>query len=116
MKRPEQEIHKAVVDHLNVRGLPDVFWFHCPNGGKRNMIEAKIFKALGVLPGVPDIILIHHGKTFGLELKAEKGRIQPSQRLALARMENAGAKTAVVHSLDEALITLEFWGVLRRAA
>lgn len=115
MKRPEQAIHKAVVAHLNTRGVADMFWFHVPNGGKRGIIEASIFKKLGVIAGVPDIILIHQGETFGLELKADKGTLKPSQRLALARMQNAGAKVAVAHSLDEALITLECWGVLKRS-
>ncbi|MDB5607811.1 MAG: hypothetical protein JWP25_4711 [Bradyrhizobium sp.] len=115
MKRPEQEIHKTVVSHLNARAEPRVFWFHPPNGGKRSVVEAKIFKALGVIAGVPDLIILKAGEVFGLELKATRGVLTPSQRLVHAAMREAGAKTAVAHSLDEALVTLEVWGILKRS-
>jgi hypothetical protein len=115
MQRPEQAIHKAVVSHLNARSEPRVFFFHPANGGKRSIIEAKIFKALGVIAGVPDLIILKAGEVFGLELKATRGALTPSQRLVHAAMTEAGAKTAVAHSLDEALVTLEVWGILKRS-
>lgn len=115
MKRPEQEIHKAVVSHLNARSYPGTFFFHPANGGKRTPFEARLFKSLGVISGVPDIIVLKGGKVYGLELKATGGRLQPSQRLTLAAMQEAGAEVAVAKSLDEALITLECWGVLKRS-
>jgi hypothetical protein len=40
VKRPEQEIHKAVAAHLRQRGVPGLVWWHTPNGamlgGKRS--------------------------------------------------------------------------------
>lgn len=115
MKRPEQEIHMAVCNHLRMRSTAGVFWFHVPNGGKRHIAEAVKFKALGVVAGVPDLLILKGGKLHALELKAAKGRLTPSQRIVLAHMENCGAETAVAHSLDEALVTLEYWGVLKRS-
>lgn len=112
--RQEQKIHRAVVQHLAARSMPGVFYFHPANGGKRNLIEAKIFKSLGVRAGVPDLILFYRAQIFGLELKAANGRLTPLQRQTLNDMEVAGARTAVARSLDEALVTLECWGVLRR--
>ena len=114
MKRPEQQIHKAVVSHLNWRAMPGVFFFHPPNGGFRSKTEAAIFKGLGVKSGVPDLIIFYKAQIFGLELKATYGRLSPSQRLCMDAMELAGARVSIAHSLDEALITLECWGVLRR--
>jgi hypothetical protein len=96
--------------------MPGVFYFHPANGGRRTKAEAGIFKALGVRAGVPDVIIFHRSQIFGLELKATKGRLTPLQQQTLNEMEVAGARTAVAHSLDEALVTLECWGVLRRAA
>jgi hypothetical protein len=49
--------------------------FHVPNGGSRNIREAVMFKATGVVAGIPDLILIHQGKTFGIELKTLKGKV-----------------------------------------
>jgi len=114
MKRPEQDIHRAVVLHLNARAEPRVFFWHTPNGGKRSMIEAKIFKGLGVRAGVPDLVILKGGSLYALELKASGGRLSPSQRLTLAAMDECGATVATASSLDEALITLECWGILRR--
>jgi hypothetical protein len=110
----ETQIHKAVVQNLVRRGEPNVFWFHPANGGKRSWSEGKSFKAMGVVAGVPDLIILKGGECFALELKAPGGRIQPSQRLCQAAMQDAGVKTATAKGLDEALITLEVWGILKR--
>lgn len=114
MNKPEEQIHRAVIAHLSARSAPGAFWWHTPNGGKRHIAEAVKFKALGVVAGVPDLLILMGGRLHALELKASKGTLTPSQRIVLAHMENCGAQTAVAHSLDEALVTLEFWGVLRR--
>lgn len=111
----EADIHKAVIRNLVQRGMPKVFWFHVPNGGKRSWSEGKSFKAMGVIAGVPDIVLIKDGEIFGLEIKSTSGRTQPSQRLVHAAMQEAGAKTAIAKGLDEALVTLECWGILKRS-
>ena len=110
------QIHKAVVSNLIDRGERGIFWFHPANGGKRSWSEGKSFKALGVVAGVPDLIILKGGEVFGLELKSASGRVQPSQRLVHAAMQEAGAKTAIAKGLDEALTVLEFWGVLKRDA
>jgi hypothetical protein len=114
--RPEQQIHRAVVQHLRYRAKPGVVFIHVPNGGQRRPIEAAIFKALGVRAGVSDLLLWHEGKSFALELKAEGGRATEAQRQFLADMERAGAFTCLAESLDRALATLEKWGLLRGVA
>lgn len=116
MKRPEQAIQKAVVAHLHARAESHVYFFHPANGGKRSVIEGAIFKSLGVRAGTPDLIILRAGKMYCLELKAPGGRLSPSQRIAIERLEHCGAAVATASSIDEALITLECWGILRRAA
>jgi hypothetical protein len=114
MKRPEQQIHQAVVAHLNMRAEPKVFFWHTPNEGKRGYVNAAHLRAMGMTAGVPDLLILKDGKLHALELKAPKGRLTPSQRGVLERMVHCGALVAVAHSIDEALVTLEFWGILRR--
>ena len=114
MNRPEQEIQKLLFKHIRSRAMPGVFAFHCPNGGKRSKIEASIFKGLGVKAGIPDVLIFYRAQIFGLELKAGNGRVSPAQLATMNDMEVAGARVAVARSLDEALVTLECWGVLRR--
>jgi hypothetical protein len=114
--RPEQQIQRAVIDHLRWRGMPGVFAFHPANGGWRSAVEAAIFKSLGVVAGVPDIIIIHSGQCFGLELKADRGRLTDVQRDAHGRMRAAGACVAVAYGVDEAIGQLTEWQLLRGAA
>jgi hypothetical protein len=50
-------------------------------------------KGLGLRAGVCDIIAVHAGRIFALELKAETGRASEAQLAFLADMERAGAAT-----------------------
>jgi len=70
VNRPEDKIQRAVIEHLRVRGVRDLFYFHCPNGGARRKTEAAIMRGLGVRAGVPDLIMVHQGKVFAMELRA----------------------------------------------
>src|ERR1700730_5381663 len=109
----EQQIQRALSDHLRLRAAPGVFAFHVPNGGYRKPIEAAIMKGLGVKAGVPDVVAIHKGRCYALELKAEGGRATPKQLEAIAAMEAAGAHCCIAEGLDCALAVLEQWGILQ---
>jgi hypothetical protein len=111
--RPEQEIHRAVVQHLRQRGAPGLVWTHCPNGGYRRPIEAAILKSLGVRPGVSDLLLWRKGHFYAIELKAEGGRPTALQLEFLADLKEAGGFCCVCEGLDCALRTLESWELLR---
>jgi hypothetical protein len=55
---------------------------HVPNGGARSKPEAARFKAMGVQPGFPDLLLpiatrAHPGGLW--ELKAGRNRLEPTQ-------------------------------------
>src|SRR5262245_58911210 len=113
MKRAEQQLQRAVLEHLNVRAVTGCYWFHVGNGGYRTPTEAKCFKSLGVRPGVPDLILIHSGRAYGLELKADGGRLTPVQATAHVLMRAAGAKVEVAVGIDAAIQQLETWGLLK---
>lgn len=115
MKHPEDEIQIAVAAHLRARGT-DALWWHTPNGGRRGMIEAVRFKKFGVRPGVSDIMAIHKGEMFGLELKAPNGRPTETQLAFLSALRANGGHGVVAEGLDEALAILEAWGLLRKAA
>jgi len=113
MKRPEQALQKAVLEHLAVRAVPGTYWFHVGNGGYRTPLEAKVFKSLGVRPGVPDLIIINKGQTYGLELKSHGQSLTPVQRTAHVLMRQAGAEVETAVGIDAAIQQLEQWGLLR---
>lgn len=112
---PEQQIQRAVVQHLKVRGVAGLVFIHVPNGGKRKPIEAAIFKGIGVRAGASDLLLWQGGKSFALELKAPGGRPTEAQLEFIADMQQAGAFTCICEGLDPALRVLESWGLLRGA-
>lgn len=121
MQRPEQDIHKAVAAHLRQRGAPGVLWWHTPNGaalgGRRSRkgvaIQGSIMKGLGVRAGVSDIVALHQGKFFALELKPPGGRPTEAQLEFIANVEANGGFTCVAEGLNEALRAIETWGLVR---
>jgi hypothetical protein len=106
-RHPEADIQRAVFEHLALRSAPGVYAFHPPNGGVRSPIEAKILKGLGVRAGAPDVIAVHLGQVFALELKTEDGRATGAQLQAIEELRAAGAHVEICHGLDRALAQLE---------
>jgi hypothetical protein len=115
-KRPEDALQRAVLEHLRLRGPRTAYWFHVANGGGRSPIEASILKGLGVRAGVPDLIIIYDGKTYGLELKADGNKPTRLQIEAQDAMRAAGAAVAVAVGLDAVLQQLKQWQLLRGRA
>ncbi|MBY0561469.1 VRR-NUC domain-containing protein [Hyphomicrobium sp.] len=115
-KLTEAQIQKTLLDHLHHRAKPGVVYWHTPNGGVRDRITGRQLKDQGVVSGVPDLLLFFRGQLYGLELKTEKGRLQPTQVKFQAALAKQGAILATAYGLDEALKILLGWGVLVTAA
>ena len=104
----ESEIQKAIFKHFRTRGAPGAFAFHPKNGGiHQRGRRSGINSGLGVVSGVPDVIVIHQGRTYALELKTDKGKLSPAQISTLEQMEHAGAIVDCVAGLDPAIRWLE---------
>lgn len=58
MIRAEEQLHRAAVAHLRASLPAPWIVFHVPNGGGRSKAEAGILKAMGVLAGMPDLLII----------------------------------------------------------
>ena len=86
--------------------------FHVPSGGYRRPIEAKILKGLGAKAGIPDVIILHDGHLYGIELKTEKGRPSKAQLEMRDAINNAGGFAVIAYGLDQALRVLETWGLV----
>jgi hypothetical protein len=112
----EQTVQRAVCEHLRQRGARGLVWWHTPNGGRRSPVEAAIFNGLGVRAGVSDLILLHDGRAFALELKTERGRPSAAQTQFISEFRAAGGEASIVHGLNQALHTLETWKLLRGRA
>jgi hypothetical protein len=116
LQMSEQTIQRAICRHLRQRGTAGLVWWHTPNGGRRQRIEAAIFNGLGVRPGVSDLIMLQDGRAFALELKTERGKPTAAQMQFISDFRTAGGEASVANGLSEALRTLETWGLLRGRA
>ena len=109
----EEAIQRCVFKHLRTRGAAGLVAFH-PRNGSKDMQgrRAGINVGLGVLAGVPDVIMLRSGQMYALELKTATGRLGDEQRKVLRQLSDAGAICGTAHGLDEALRWLERHGLL----
>ena len=107
----EDDIQRAVVTHLNVRGARGLVFFHVPNAPRSAQTGARL-KNMGMKAGVSDLILFHEERLYCLELKAPGGRATESQLQFMTDIGHAGAFCCICDSLDRALKVLEQWGCL----
>lgn len=112
MKRTESVLQAAVIEHLRLRGVPGLVYFAVPNN-PRNRVAGGILKKMGMMAGVSDLILLHKGRAFALELKTEKGRITDLQAEFLSDFANAGGTSHLAYGLDSALEFLKIHGLIR---
>lgn len=113
--QPQSELHLhiAIVEILRRFCRADWIFFHCPNGELRDPRAAAKLRAMGVRPGVPDLLLIDpDGRLRCLEFKARGGRLSDSQEAFRAFCIARGVAYVVAYSLDEALVAFETWGCL----
>lgn len=72
-------------------------FFHVPNGGSRNKIEAGQLKASGVVAGIPDMVLVWRLKPYGFEFKTPTGVLSDKQKL----VHTAWINNAVVFEIRD---------------
>ena len=74
--------------------------FSCPNGGTRNIVEAKKLKETGLMAGVSDLIVLLETKILFVELKIEKGIQSDAQKLFETRIINLGYEYHLIRDLE----------------
>lgn len=105
----EWQEQRALIEwcRLMERRYPELRWlYHVPNGELREPATAAKLKAMGVKPGVPDLVLPvpkrdYHG--LYLEMKGEKGRLSPRQEEWAAYLAEAGYCFAVGRGWQDAV-------------
>jgi hypothetical protein len=105
----EDNFQKAVARYLDTIGA---FWFHCPNGGSRNAIEASKLKAMGVKAGIPDCLILDQRKGYsGMAIELKVGYNKPSehQLSIFDKLVAAGWMVCVSWSLDEVIEMIDFY-------
>lgn len=112
---PEERLQMAVAKYLRAALGGNTTFFHPANGGYRRLTEAKRFKAMGVMPGLPDIAIIDSGRIIWIELKADAGRLSAVQAWCHEQLGRARCPPTVCRSVEEVEAVLRAAGVPLRA-
>jgi hypothetical protein len=113
--RTEQYDQIALVELLSVNLAPGWRFFHVPNGGKRSKAEAGIFKAMGVDPGVEDLVFVQRGGlVYFLELKSPTGRRSKAQIDFHRWCIDNDVPSELASDPKEAIEIVQAWGALKR--
>jgi len=75
--------------------------FAVPNGGSRNILEAKNLKLTGQMAGVSDLIVLLNKKCIFIEVKVEKGIQSEVQKVFEEKVSLFGFDYYLVRSLEE---------------
>ena len=112
-KYPEAKFQRALVEFINNNSVPGVLVFHVNNNGK-NAIDGARLKALGVVPGIADLVCVAEGgRVFMLELKDKKGSLSPAQKDIRDFCDQWRIPWAEAHDFDEAIHWLKEWGLIK---
>ena len=112
---PEARLQKCLLQHLKLRGVPGLLYFHPANEGRRSAIAGANLKAMGMLPGVADLVLCHEGRAYFLEVKAKGQKLSGAQTAFDVAASEADCPYEWADNIDAALMILNHWGLLRRA-
>jgi VRR-NUC domain len=98
-KSKETEVQAAICDYLALKG----YLFSRTNNSP---IYDKTRGAFRALPkytrrGWPDICLISRGTFYGIEVKAEKGRLSPEQEELGNEITKHGGVYVIARSIDD---------------
>lgn len=99
----EFDLQKFAVTLLRFNAIPGVIFFHVPNGEYRSPRTGARLKAMGVMPGVADLVVIKpNGLVYFLELKTAKGTLSKPQRAFRDACDRIGLTYEVASSPEAA--------------
>jgi hypothetical protein len=115
-RNAEARIQAAIVEWIRTVA-PQLIAFHVPNGGYRTPAEAARMKWVGVLAGVPDIIVLGlDGRCWLIEVKGPGGSLSPDQRAIRDRCTVLRIPYCVAKSIDDVRVAFGIWGIETREA
>lgn len=106
----EGPIHLAILNYLRMK-YPRALVHHSPNANTmRGKDVARLIaknKHMGMLPGFPDLIMLHHGTFYAFEVKAPGNKPQDNQLEVGAAIEANGGCFAIVRSIDDVIEAMQ---------
>lgn len=109
----EGPIHRACLDYLKTQ-YPRALIHHSPNeNSMKGKDVARLIaknKDMGMVPGFPDIVMLHKGRFYAFEVKAEGNTQEDNQKATQRVIEANGGLYAVVRSVDDVVETMRTAG------
>lgn len=118
-RTPEHSLQKQINDVLCIEIAPagkvspfGVVWWCVDHANYAGEIPG-IRVGRGIIAGIPDLLLLHLGAAFLIEIKAEDGELSDAQRGVLAAVLAARGRVAVARDAWEVLTILDYWKIPR---
>ena len=109
----EVAVHVSILQWIKAV-VPAAMPIHVPNEGKRTTMAAVTAKRLGMVKGVPDLIVFFPGaRTLFLEIK-DRGAVSKEQRAFGQSVQALGFHWAVCRSIDDARAMFMALGIVTR--
>jgi hypothetical protein len=117
---PEHPLQKRIADVLTKEIAPagkvsrdGVVWYAVDHANYAGEIPG-IRLDRGIVAGIPDTFVLHLGRAFFIEIKAQDGQLSDPQRSVVAAVLAAGGQVAVVTDEWQTLACLDQWRIPRK--
>lgn len=108
-RQPERELQEACVRWFRLQ-YPKLVIFAVPNGGSRNLYEARNMKESGTLAGVADLVIVGNGgKVLFVEMKAGRNKQEDNQILFQKNVERLGHRYVICRSIEGFKKEVDLW-------
>ena len=111
-KLTENQIQRSIAKYLDVVLPVDAFWTAINPIPGKSIVAAANSMAMGMKAGVPDILILHKGKTIWIEVKKEGGYLSKVQKSLHMDIDTAGGAVYTARSIDDIIEILELEGVI----
>lgn len=106
----EQSVHLVVMRWVRLQPKIAPYVLHIPNESKRSPRYGKLLKDMGMRKGVADLFIAiprngYHGAW--IEIKTDKGRATPEQKIFLEDMKKMNYHGCITHGIDETIKAIE---------
>jgi hypothetical protein len=118
----ESDLQQQICSYLSTNG---VFYFAPLNETAMMLLKKfrvpestgykimSFLKKMGMVPGMPDIIILKNLTAYFLELKANNNVLSVQQQIIHRKIYNDGYQVATVYSFDEAIGYFKAWNIIK---
>jgi hypothetical protein len=115
-RNAEARTQAAIVEWIRLVA-PELIVFHVPNGGLRSKAEAARMRWVGVLAGVPDLVVLgRDGRCWLVEVKAPGGTLSADQRAIRDWCTALRVPFVIAKSIDDVRLAFQIWEITTREA